>query len=155
MAAASSFASLIAFAALLAAVVLPAWAPFLLADRVRTLFGSWPTGSLVANYLLVGAGVVVAQLLAYALVVAALGGVSSSDGPERFFGALFLAHLLVPAAGWLVAGVALPRRGSWDPTGGGVDGRLVLALGGLWYAFVTSVVVAALVFVLTFLFLPL
>lgn len=150
----STLAYVLGATAVLGVFVLPTWAPFLHAERVRALFGCWPTRSVAVNYLFAGTGVVCAQSVAYVLLGTALGGVSSSDGPGPFFGVLFAANLLVPAIGWLVAAVFLPRRRVWDPTGGGLDGRLVLAAGAIWYAVLASVVVVLAVFVLTFAFMP-
>ncbi len=155
MAAASQLVSFLAFVAALLLIVLVTWAPFLISERIRVLFDSWPTASLALNYPLVGAGVVCVQVLAYLAGAAALGGVSSSTGPVPFFGFFFGVNLAVPLLGWLVAAFALTRYGAWDPTAGGFDGRAVLALGALWYAVVVSAAEAVLVFVLTFLFLPL
>jgi len=126
--------------AVFAAVVLTAWSPLLAIERVRALF-AWPTRWVVANYLLVGAGVIVAQCLWYLgtlLLVVGTGQVTGSDAAAVVGGAL-AGNLAVPGIGALAALRVLPARGHWSTDGGGLSGQVALGLGVVWYAVVASV----------------
>jgi hypothetical protein len=127
-------------------IVAPAWAPLLSADRVRALFEG-PSRSLAVNY------AVASFLLVLAHVLVFLGGLvvcGRLDGLAVVRWTVGVA-VAVPLLAGAVAAVGLPRLGRWDPTAGGVDGRVMLGLGALWYAMVAGGAVSVL-FVLVFAF---
>lgn len=136
-------------------VVLFAWSPLLAVERLRALF-AWPTEWLALNYLLLGGGVVLVQCLSYLAVVVAVAGTGSVTGGEAagIVGGVALANLLVPGVGAVGALSILPTRGVWSPDGGGLDGRIALGLGVLWYAVVTTVAVVVAGLALMFANLP-
>ena len=108
------------------------WAPFLVAASVRRLFAGFPTGTLPLNYALGVGGFAFGHAIA---VFAALFAVTAGGGANLFVvfrtAVGVTAGLLVVA--WLAAALGLPRLGRWDATGDGIDGRLVLAVGCVWY----------------------
>ncbi|OYR59428.1 hypothetical protein [Halorubrum halodurans] len=123
-----------------AAVVLLIWSPLLAIERLRALF-VWPTRTLLANYLVVGAGVVVVQVLSYfgvALLVAGTGSVTGGEAAGIVAGVI-AANVLVPGAAAVACLRFLPDRGVWTPEGTGLGGRVALAVGVGWYAVVASV----------------
>ncbi|MFC5134960.1 MULTISPECIES: hypothetical protein [Haloferacaceae] len=123
-----------------AAVVLLGWSPLLAVERLRALF-VWPTRTLLANYLVVGAVVVVGQVLSYlgtVLLVAGTGPVAGGEAAGIVAGVV-AANLLVPGAAAVACLRLLPARGTWSPgAGSGLDGRIALAVGVGWYAVVAS-----------------
>lgn len=126
--------------AVFGAVVLFAWAPMLGVDRLRALF-AWPTRWLAVNYLLVGAGLFLAQCVCYLGVLLAVAGTGQVTGGAAagVVGGVMVGNLAVPGAGALAALRILPERGSWTPDSDGLDGRVALGLGVVWYAVVASV----------------
>ena len=127
-----------------------ACAPILAAARGRALFEAWPSRSVAANYALVSLGVAVAHVLTFLGVVAALDGLEDMAAVWWAVRVNFGFPLLASAT----AAVTLPRTGRWTPTGSGLDGRLVLALGALWYGVASTAAIALVLFVLTFWFYP-
>ena len=123
-----------------AAVVLLAWSPLLAVERLRALF-SWPTRTLPANYLVVGAAVVGGQCLSYLgvlLLVAGTGSVTGGEAAGVVVGVV-AANVLLPGVAAVACLGLLPARGAWSPAGGsGLDGRIALAVGVGWYAVVAS-----------------
>lgn len=123
-----------------AAVVLLAWSPLLAVERLRALF-SWPTRTLLVNYVVVGAVVVAGQCLSYLgviLLVAGTGPVTGGDAAGVVAGVVAV-NLLLPGAVAVACLRFLPARGVWSPgTGSGLDGRIALAFGVGWYAVVAS-----------------
>jgi len=120
--------------------VLLAWAPLLAIERLRALF-VWPTRWVAVNYLVVGAGLIVVQCLfalAVVVLVAGTGQVTGGDA-SRIVGGVVTGNVLVPGVGALTALSALPARGYWSPDSDGLDGRVALCLGVVWYALVASV----------------
>ena len=108
------------------------WAPFLAAASVRRLFADFPTGILPLNYALGVGGFASGHATAVFIalfVVTAEGGANLLVVFRTAVGVT--AGLLVVA--WLAAALGLPRLGRWDATGDGIDGRLVLAVGCVWY----------------------
>ncbi len=148
-------APLAPFALLFASVVLLAVAPLLAAERFRALL-SWPTGRLALDYPLVGIGVLAVQVAAYFAVILLVNESGAIDGGEAglILVGIAASNVLVPAAGAAGAVGVLPRRGTWTPHGGGLDGRIVLAGGVLWYALVATVTVYLVALVFMFLNLP-
>lgn len=136
-------------------VVLFAWAPLLAVERIRVLF-VWPTRWVAANYLVLGVGVVLIQCVSYLAVVVLAAGTGPVSGGEAavVVGGVAAANVLVPGLGAVGAVRVLPRRGVWPPDGGGVDGRIALGLGVLWYAVVTTVAVVLAGLALMFANLP-
>ncbi|GAA0508643.1 hypothetical protein SAMN04488066_11121 [Halorubrum aquaticum] len=123
-----------------AAVVLFAWSPLLAVERLRALF-TWPTRTLLANYLVVGAVVAVVQVLSYFGVVLLVAGTGSVTGGEAagIVAGVVVANLLVPGAAAVACLRLLPARGVWSPDSrSGLDGRIALAVGVGWYAVVAS-----------------
>lgn len=113
-------------------------APVLASSACRRLCAAGPSGSLLVNY------------------VAGVGGVALVHVGSVFAGAVVnqVVHvtigwwfvgvtLVVAAAGWWALCVRAPNRGVWEPTGSGVDGRVVLGVTAVWYV-VWSVALAAL-----------
>ncbi len=125
--------------AVFGALVLFAWAPLLGVDRLRALF-AWPTRWLVANYLLVGTGLVVAQCVVYLGVLLAVAGTGQLTGGEAAsaVGGVVAGNLAVPGVGAMAALRILPDRGYWTPDSEGLGGRVALGLGVVWYAVVAS-----------------
>ncbi|WP_066415776.1 hypothetical protein [Halorubrum aethiopicum] len=124
-----------------AAVVLFAWSPLLAVERLRALF-VWPTRTLLANYLVVGAVVVVVQVLSYFVVALLVAGTGSVTGGEAagIVAGVIAANVLVPGAAAVACLRFLPDRGVWTPdSSAGVGGRVALAVGVGWYAVVASV----------------
>lgn len=125
--------------AVFAGIVLFAWAPLLAVERLRALF-VWPTRWLLANYLLVGTGIVVVQCLAYVVVVLLTAGIGPVTGEEAaaVVGGVVVANVAVPAAAAVAALRALPPRGVWTPDGDGLGGRVALGIGVVWYGLLAS-----------------
>ncbi|WP_225332815.1 hypothetical protein [Halomicrobium urmianum] len=144
------------FVLLFAAVVLLAMAPLLAAERFRALL-SWPTDRLTLNYPLVGVGLIAVQIAAYLVVIVLVNESGAIDGGEAglILVGIALSNVLVPAAGAAGAVGVLPRRGTWTPHGDGLDGRIVLAAGVLWYALVATVTVFLVALAFMFANLPL
>ena len=123
-----------------AAVVLFAWSPLLAVERLRALF-VWPTRTLPVNYLVVGAGVVVAQVLSYLGVMLLVAGTGSITGGEAagIVTGVVAANVLVPGTAAVACLRLLPARGVWTPdSAAGLGGRVALAIGVGWYAIVAS-----------------
>jgi hypothetical protein len=121
------------------AVVLFAWAPLLGVDRLRALF-AWPTRWLVVNYILVGTGLLVAQVVAYLGILLVFAGTGQVTGGEAAgaVGGVLAGNLAVPGVGAVAALRILPERGYWTPDGDGLSGRAALGVGVAWYAVVAS-----------------
>ena len=120
-------------------------APFLAAERLRALFRALPpTGRLLPSYLGVSVGLSVPYLAGVVLTVAR----AAEAGPAWSSGFLLTALLGAVAVGLVAPAVAvlgLPRLGlDWDPTGYGPSTWLLAVGGGLWYAVVAAVPLAAL-----------
>ena len=107
-------------------------APLLVAASVRRLFTDFPTGTLPLNYALGVGGFAFGHAITVftALFVATAGGGANLLVVFRTAVGV-TAGLLVVA--WLTVALGLPRLGRWDVTGDGIDGRLVLAVGCVWY----------------------
>lgn len=103
--------------------------PILASGSCRRLFDAGPFDNLAVNYL---AGIGVFTL---AHVVLVFSGALVNLVVRITIGWWFLGVTLVlVAAGWVAVSIGLPRYDRWDPGGGGVDGRPLLGLAGLWYA---------------------
>lgn len=136
-------------------VVLFAWSPLLAIERIRALF-TWPTQWLVVNYVVLGGSVVLVQCLSYLPVILLVAGTGSVGGGEaaRIVGGIGGANLLVPGSVAVGAVSLLPTRDIWSPDAGGLDGRIALGLGVVWYAIVTTVTVVIAGLALVFANLP-
>lgn len=136
-------------------VVLFVWSPLLAIDRIRALF-TWPTQWLVVNYVVLGGSGVLVQCLSYLFVVLLVAGTGSVGGGEaaRVVGGIGVANLLLPGTVAVGAGYLLPTRGIWSPDDGGLDGRIALGIGVVWYAIVTTVTVVIAGLALMFANLP-
>ncbi len=127
-----------------------ALAPLLAFASIRRLVACGPLGRRSGDFFLGTVVLTLAQVVALiATVLAAGGSVSTGEsGPAAFL--VLLAPLLgVVAVAALALGTVLPFRDDWDPSAEGVDGRLVLAGGVVWYALaagLATVVVAFLAF---------
>jgi|GEM_PF-5167700 len=126
-----------------------ALAPLLAFAAVRRLLRRGPIGRPSGDFFLGTAALTLLQVAALVGTVVAAGGVSTAEsGPVAFL--VLLAPLFgVVLLGAVFLGAVLPVQGGWDPSAGGVDGRLVLAGGVVWYALaagVATVTVAFLVF---------
>lgn len=129
-----------------------AWTPILAARNVRRLFEGWPTGSVPGNYALGMAAFTFVHFLALAVSLTVAGGQFSLTLMEWLELALGVSAGLVGIA-WVGMSFGLPWLGRWRPTGNGYDGRLVLAVGAVWYLVCSGAVVTAismLAFVLWF-----
>lgn len=131
---------------LLWVVVAVCWSPLLLSERVRALFGRWPTGRLFVDYPLLVAGVVGVHVAVFFA-----GAVPQPPGSIFVLQWAFGSTVLVPLAGWLAVVVGLPRvteadlpEGVWLPLG----------VGAIWYVVVVSVAFALLALLLFVLFFP-
>jgi hypothetical protein len=139
-----------------AAVVLFVWSPLLAVERLRALF-VWPTRTLLANYLVVGAGVVVVQVLSYFAVILLVAGTGSVTGGEAagIVAGVLAANVLVPGAAAVACLRFLPDRGVWTPeSSSGLGGRVALAVGVCWYAVVASITFLAFALGIMFANLP-
>lgn len=125
-----------------ASLILFAWSPLLSIERVRTLF-SWPTDWFVVNYVAVGVAVVIVQLSSYVAVVLLVAGTGPVSGGEAgaIVGGIAVANVVLPGGCAVGAVRFLPRRGVWTPDGGGLSGRIALAIGVVWYAVVATVTI--------------
>lgn len=127
-----------------ATLVVVGWAPVLASERVRTLFGRWPTGILAFDYPLLTIGVLLASAVAF-VAFGLLGG----TGRWGLVGVHLFAPLVVGIVGWLGVVVVLPRVGVDVPSGT----WLPLGVGALWFGVVVPVaggVMALLVFLVGF-----
>lgn len=131
---------------LLWGVVAVCWSPLLLSERVRALFGRWPTSRLAINYPLLVAGVVVVHVAVFFA-----GAVPQPSGSLFVLQWAFGSTLLVPLVGWLGVVVGLPRATEADLPEGV---WLPLVAGAIWYMVVASVVFALLALILFALFFP-
>jgi hypothetical protein len=124
-----------------AAVVLFAWSPLLVVERLRALF-VWPTRWLALNYLIVGTGVIVLQCLSYLAVFLLAAGTGTVTGSEAaaIVGGVVIVDFAIPGVGAIVALRTFPARGIWSPDGDGLSGRIALGVGVVWYGIVTTVV---------------
>lgn len=127
-----------------------AWAPLLAAESLQRLVAGWPTDRGLVNYGLGMAAFVMLHVIALSAGIALAGGVNM-----RAFLDLALA-VTVGVVGLAWAGLSLvaPRIGWWRPTNGGYDGRVLLAVGGLWYVVCSLVAAAVLSLVSFLLFFP-
>lgn len=113
-------------------------APFLAADRLRSLFRTLPpTDSVVVSYLLVTVGGSLPYVVGTGAILTAFAGSSPASGAtvaERLLGLATVVSLVV-VVGWpTVCGLVLPEVGyDWDPTGYGWDTWLLLIGGAVWY----------------------
>lgn len=128
------------------AVVAVGWVPMLVSESLRDLCGRWPTGRVVLNYpLLVGVVVIIH------VVIFLAGGVQVPAGSPLLPAWAFGSTLLVVVVAWLTVAVVLPvTRGMSLPP----NGRLLLAVGAVWYAVLVSIVFVVLALVLFALFFP-
>ena len=110
--------------------------PVLLSKAVRRLVRSWPTDSIVPNYL-VGAGVFTAtHLLGLALTIALNGG-QLSGNEIAWLGGVTLVNLVL---WWGGTAIAFPLLGVWSPSERGeYDGRIALTLELFAYTAATGV----------------
>jgi hypothetical protein len=136
-------------------VVLFAWAPLLGVERLRALF-TWPTRWLGVNYLFVGASLIGVQCLSYLGIILLTAGTGSVTGGDAaaIIGRIIAANLVIPGVGAFAALHLLPNRGFWSPETGGLDGRLALGIGVIWYVIVTSVCFVLIGLVIMFANLP-
>jgi hypothetical protein len=126
-----------------------ALAPLLASAAIRRLLRCGPVGRPSGDYFLGTAALTLAQVAALVGTVVAAGGVSTGESGPAAFLVLLAPPLGVVALGAVFLGGVLPARAEWDPSAEGVDGRLVLAGGVVWYALaagVAAVVVAFLAF---------
>lgn len=128
-----------------------AWSPILLSAAIRRLFTVWPTERLGLNYLIGAGGYAVVHLAVLLTVVVLSGGL---DGTAVFWG-LGLVGLGTATMAWAIACIGFPRLGWWDPTDGdGMDGRIALGLGVIWYLGSTGITLFVVLVVVIALFLP-
>lgn len=123
-----------------------AWAPFLAANRIKALFQLGPTGDTILNYEIAMAGMTVIQFLITASAVITVGGRAGLN-LMQFFELVVTITVLYLIGIWLLISVLFPRMTTWDPAGEGVDGRLILAVGGVWYLLWTAIFVATFNFI--------
>lgn len=127
-------------------VVTVGWAPMLLSERLRSLCRRWPTGRIVLNYPLFVTVVVSTHVVVFLAV-----GIQFPAGSPLLPAWAFGSTLLVVVIGWLVVAVGLPAtRDMALPE----KGRLLLAVGAVWYGVLVSVVFAVLALVLFALYFP-
>ncbi|ELY63125.1 hypothetical protein [Natrinema versiforme] len=122
-----------------AAVVLLFWSPLLAVKRLRDLF-RWPTRWFVANYLLLGSGLIVGQCLSYlavALLVAGTGPITGGDAAGIVVGVLAV-NVFLPSIGVFAALRFSSANGDRTAEAAGRSGRIALAFGIVWYAVVAS-----------------
>lgn len=116
------------------------WAPMLVSSRIRELIARWPTGNLAVNYLcFVG-------IVGFLHIAAFIGiGVFLPSGSIVLLQFAATLNVGLPVVGWVAVIIVLPRvRDGWDDVG---EAALPLALGGVWYAIITTLLMAVLVFI--------
>ena len=114
-------------------VILPVlWTPLLVAANVRRLFIGFPTETLPLNYALGVGGFAFGNAIA---VFAGLFLVTAEGGANLLvvFRTAVGVTVGLLAVAWFVVGFGLPRTGRWEPADDGVDGRVALAVGCVWY----------------------
>lgn len=135
-----------AFGALVAvfAVVLPVGvAPLLVSERVRALL-RWPTGRVVANYLLLWIFVIPLHFLGFGAVAAVDERVAAVLGTgDLLLDGLWTANFVVPAVLIVVAVAVLRRRDAMPPESYDVLPFVIVWYGGV--AFAATVLYALLV----------
>lgn len=117
------------------------WSPFLLAKRLRSLFGHLPPGG---HWIVSYVAVTIAASLPYVLgFYAALWRTRNAEAVAT---ANAILDVVVPVSALYLVGVpaiaviGLPRVDrDWDPTGYGPGTWLLLIAGAAWYAAVFSV----------------
>ncbi len=128
------------------AVVAVGWAPMLASESLRDLCGRWPTGRVVLNYpLLVGVVVIIHVVIFLAV------GIQFPAGSPLLPAWAFGSTLLVVVVGWLIVAVVLPATREMSLPS---NGRLLLAVGAVWYGVLVSIVFVVLALVLFALFFP-
>jgi len=128
------------------AVVAAGWTPMLLSKSLRDLCSRWPTGRVVLNYPLFVTAVVVTHVVMF-LAVGTQFPAGSPLLPLWAFGST----LLVAVASWILVAVVLPETHDISLP---AKGRLLLAVGAIWYAVLVSVAFAVLALLLFVLFFP-
>ncbi len=127
-------------------VVAVGWAPMLVSERLRDLCGRWPTGRVALNYPLFVTLVVGTHVVMF-LAVGIQFPAGSPLLPAWAFGSTFL----VVVVSWLLVAVVLPATRDMSLPS---NGRLVLAVGAIWYGVLVSIVFAVLALVLFALYFP-
>lgn len=110
------------------------WSPFLVADRVESLFERlWPGDSVLASYLLVMVALSLPWILGAggAMIRAPADGATVANALLDVIVSLSVAYVVgLP----LLSGVGLPAIGvDWDPGGYGLRTWLLLLGGAVWY----------------------
>lgn len=127
-------------------VVTVGWAPMLLSERLRELSGRWPTRQVILNYPLF-VTFVVATHVAIFLTVGIQLPAGSPLLPAWAFGSI----VLVVVVSWLILAVVLPATSDMSLPS---NGRVLLAVGAIWYGVLVSIVFAVLALLLFALFFP-
>lgn len=123
------------------------WSPLLLWGRLRAVFADWPTGSLAGNYLLA----VLAVGAVHVGLFLAGGVVLFGAGDPGLLAYALALNLAVPVVGWVLVCVVGPwLRDEAVPH----TAAFPLLLGAVWYAVVTTGVLALLALVLFVAFYP-
>lgn len=123
------------------------WSPLLLWGRLRAVFADWPTGRLAINYLLA----VLAVGVAHVGLFLAGGVVLFGAGDPGLLAYGLGLNLAVPVVGWFLVGLVVPwLRDQSVPH----EAAVPLLFGAIWYAVVTTGVLALLALVLFVAFYP-
>lgn len=138
-----------------ATLILLFWSPMLAMARIRVLF-RWPTGQLALNYLVVGSAIIAIQIVSYLLMILLIAGTGLVTGGDAIgiIGGVVAVNLLLPGTIALAALRILPARDYWSPDGDGLNGRIALGIGVVWYAVITSGLFVFIGLVLMFVNMP-
>ncbi|MFA9517772.1 hypothetical protein ACERIT_11230 [Halopenitus sp. H-Gu1] len=124
--------------------------PVLASGSLRAAIGKWPTDRYAMNYGILLAVVVVGHAVVFLGGVVLRGGI----GGRSLVRWTLLVAVGYPIVVWAVLAVVLPATDRWDPSAGGLDGRIVLGLAAIWYAIVLAIAAAATFFLLFVLYFP-
>lgn len=127
-------------------VVTVGWAPMLLSERLRELSGRWPTRQVILNYPLFVTFVVATHVAIFLTV-----GIQLPAGSPLLPAWAFGSTVLVVVVSWLILAVVLPATSDMSLPS---NGRVLLAVGAIWYGVLVSIVFAVLALLLFALFFP-
>lgn len=124
-------------------------APIFASKSCRRLLNAGPSNHAVVNYL---AGMGVLTLVHVALIFGG-GLLNSILGVQTPLWAL-TATLIAAGGSWIVTSFVLPYYGFWEPSGSGIDGRIILGLTAFWYVICTAILGVVFVFAWFLAFYP-